>query len=38
MVVARTSKEVISLLSYEAGMENQKVQYMQYKHMDMELE
>ena len=38
MVAARTSKEVLSLLSYEAGTENQKVQYMQYKHMDMELE
>ena len=33
MVAARTSREVLTLLSYEAGVENHKVQYMQYKHM-----
>ena len=38
MVVARISKEVLSLLSYEAGTENHQAQYTHYKHMDMELE
>ena len=38
MVVARIRKEVLSLLSYEAGTENHQIQYMQYRHMDMELE
>ena len=33
--MARTSKEVLSLLNFKARVENHKVQYMQHKHISI---